>query len=365
MVVTRIRSYKTSGPDGEESPAWSGRIIARGSPWVTKHGLLLKLGGKNQDKWQRREVSLGAEQMSWENNKLRKEDIGSVAFWHDPNFTTGFSVVSTVKEGKTYHFAAASESERDEWMAAINSMIRDNATTKVVVEEEIFYEQGTHLPTQAISLSAHRPVKADFVAKILVANKATKKALVKELESKAAAVRASEVDSCVCSLETVHGPVSLVHMGKLTHGASAHRSCTLRNHGSVPVAICVLPEEGKEQARWLSFTGACATVGPGATHTIGLSVTVDSYDASQLVQSGGLMEANLTVFCLTAVQNQTAGLPRAFSKLSLTVHGRYHCASLFGRPLSSLAAMAWPNGQTDIRLRKVSASRNLLQVTCI
>ena len=130
-------------------------------------------------------------------------------------------------------------------------------------------------------------------------------------------------------------------MGKLTHGASAHRSCTIRNRGAVPVAICILPEVDKEPARWLSFTGAHATIEPGGVHTVGISATIDSYDASQLVKCGGLMEANLRIFCLTAVQNQTPDLPRSSSKLSLKVHGRYNCASLFGRPLQSLAVMAW------------------------
>ena len=105
---------------------------------VVKKGVLKKLGGKSKDKWQDREVSLSARELTWDNGGLLAAEIGSVAVWSALDMPEGFAfeVASRIKGGKVYKFVAKREQERDGWMGAIGSLIGDSDAATVVVSKE-------------------------------------------------------------------------------------------------------------------------------------------------------------------------------------------------------------------------------------
>ena len=105
---------------------------------VVKKGVLKKLGGKSKDKWQDREVSLSARELTWDNGGLLAAEIGSVAVWSALDMPEGFAfeVASRIKGGKVYKFVAKTEQERDGWMDAIGSLIGDSDAATVVVSKE-------------------------------------------------------------------------------------------------------------------------------------------------------------------------------------------------------------------------------------
>lgn len=113
------------------SMARSGAPLRR----VIKKGALKKLGGKSQDKWQERQVSLSARQLTWDNGGLQAAEIGSVAVWSGLDMPEGFAfeVASRVKGGKVYKFVAQTEQERNSWMDAIGSLIGDSGAAATVV----------------------------------------------------------------------------------------------------------------------------------------------------------------------------------------------------------------------------------------
>ena len=103
---------------------------------TSKRGALRKLGGKQHDQWQPVEVELSASGgLSWTSGSasrdrlagsqktLTPEQMLSVAHYSDIGVEHAFEVVSSAKGGKVYKFSAESESECDEWMAAISSVI--------------------------------------------------------------------------------------------------------------------------------------------------------------------------------------------------------------------------------------------------
>ena len=104
---------------------------------VIKKGALKKLGGKSQDKWQERQVSLSARQLTWDNGGLQAAEIGSVAVWSGLDMPEGFAfeVASRVKGGKVYKFVAQTEQERNSWMDAIGSLIGDSGAAATVVSK--------------------------------------------------------------------------------------------------------------------------------------------------------------------------------------------------------------------------------------
>ena len=57
---------------------------------IVKKGTLKKLGGKAKDKWQDREVSLSARQMTWDKGGLLAAEIGSVSVWSGLDMPEGF-----------------------------------------------------------------------------------------------------------------------------------------------------------------------------------------------------------------------------------------------------------------------------------
>jgi hypothetical protein len=302
---------------------------------VTKKGIVQKLGGKNQDKWQTRPLSLSAEELSWGNNSLLKDEIASTRLWHDPNFVRGFTVETKVKSDKTYCFAAESEEDRREWMDAINSMIRDNEDAKVQVEEDIVYERGTYRAFD-VQVGAHRPTAASFSANISKANKKKKAAVVQQLTEAATIADDLEKASCCVTLDS-----DVVDLGPVKHGQSYHRQCTLTNTGKGPVAICILPQGSR--CRWLSFAGAHKIILPGDQHVVSLTANITSHDANLLADGDGAMDTELSIFCTTAgLQNGRADeVSRSSCVLQLQVTGQYNPAAVFGCSLMKLAALPW------------------------
>ena len=97
-----------------------------------------KLGGKAKDKWQDREVSLSARQMTWDKGGLQAAEIGSVSVWSGLDMPEGFGfeIASRIKGGKVYKFVAKTEQERDSWMDAIGSLIGDSGAATNLVSEK-------------------------------------------------------------------------------------------------------------------------------------------------------------------------------------------------------------------------------------
>jgi hypothetical protein len=109
---------------------------------VIKKGVLKKLGGKSKDKWQDRDVSLSARELSWDktvtsSGGLQASEIGSVAVWSalDMPEGYGFEIASRIKGGKVYKFIAQTEQERDSWVDAIGGLIGDGSAAESVVSE--------------------------------------------------------------------------------------------------------------------------------------------------------------------------------------------------------------------------------------
>lgn len=108
---------------------------------VIKKGVLKKLGGKSKDKWQDRDVSLSARQLTWDktvtSSGLQAAEIGSVAVWSGLDMPDGFGfeIASRVKGGKVYKFVAKTEEERDSWMDVIGSLIGDSTAAADLVSE--------------------------------------------------------------------------------------------------------------------------------------------------------------------------------------------------------------------------------------
>ena len=89
---------------------------------VIKQGSLQKLGGRDKEKWQGRQVTLSAGRIRWTNGYqdggLDANQVKSVQPSAPPGLPTGlfaFQMESTAKNDKTYQFAAWSEVERDSW----------------------------------------------------------------------------------------------------------------------------------------------------------------------------------------------------------------------------------------------------------
>ena len=121
------------GPEPEPEPAHP----------LSKLGKLGKLGGKQKDKWQRRDVEVSIEggirwssgsvlrdivSATWSGSQqLSPAQIVSVSHRADIDVnarrTYVFQVVSRVKAGKVYKFKAESEAESEAWIEAIQNCI--------------------------------------------------------------------------------------------------------------------------------------------------------------------------------------------------------------------------------------------------
>ena len=103
---------------------------------TNKRGTLSKLSGKQRDSWRPVEVELNAaDGLSWTSGSASRDRMAgsqqvlaphqmlSVAVWSEIGVEHAFEVVSSVKNGKVYKFAAESEEECDGWIAAIDSVV--------------------------------------------------------------------------------------------------------------------------------------------------------------------------------------------------------------------------------------------------
>jgi len=103
---------------------------------TSKRGTLRKLGGKQHDQWQPVEVELSASGgLSWTSGSASRDHVAgsqkalmpeqmlSVAHYSDIGVEHAFEMASSAKGGKVYKFSAGSESDCDEWMAAISDVI--------------------------------------------------------------------------------------------------------------------------------------------------------------------------------------------------------------------------------------------------
>lgn len=118
------------------------------SPWhmvqsagpVARHGKLTKLGGKQKDKWQEIDAHLSsAIGLSWtlgsalqdrvagSQKTLAPKQLLSAAYYSEIGTEFAFEVVSTAKGGKVYKFAASSDTERDDWINAIETVAKQDA----------------------------------------------------------------------------------------------------------------------------------------------------------------------------------------------------------------------------------------------
>ena len=105
---------------------------ARGCGSVLREGELLKLGGKQKDKWQQVDVRVATGiGLCWSTgSRLRDTAMGSqknlapaqivrAAYYSEIGVEFAFEVTSTAKGGKVYKFVAASDVDRDHWIEAI------------------------------------------------------------------------------------------------------------------------------------------------------------------------------------------------------------------------------------------------------
>ena len=210
--------------------------------------------------------------------------------------------------------------------------------------EQVVYRQGTYTCATGKALGSHKPVMAEFAIGIAAVCPAKKYHIVKELRKNEREALASEKSSCSVELSG-----SELDLGTLLHGATCKRTFAVKNLGTVPITYCVVPPP--QSVRWLSLRGVHGVVLPGAESAITLVALVDSLSANALQRCGGLMDAELSVFCMTARVNHSAQ-PRSTMVLPLRVTGRYNCKSMLGRSLDSLAQLPYPCAENTFRLRK-------------
>eukprot|EP01043_Picozoa_sp_COSAG02_P014436 COSAG02_NODE_595_length_19813_cov_12.215380_14_plen_511_part_00 len=111
---------------------------------VLLEGQLRKLGGKRNDQWQTVNVRLSSsgglswssgsalrDQASGSQKHLSPAQIVSVATYADIGVYHAFEVVSAVKNGKVYKFAAESDEKCDAWIQAIDVVCIDARTKSV------------------------------------------------------------------------------------------------------------------------------------------------------------------------------------------------------------------------------------------
>ena len=119
---------------------------------VVRKGTLSKLGGKQKDKWQRRDVEVSIEGgIRWSSGSVLRDIVSAtwsgsqqlspaqiVSVSHRADIDVNvFQVVSRVKAGKVYKFEAESEPDCKAWMQGIQDCIDANrATTRRAKDDE-------------------------------------------------------------------------------------------------------------------------------------------------------------------------------------------------------------------------------------
>jgi hypothetical protein len=90
-----------------------------------KYGKLLKLGGRQRATWEERAFIVGPHGFNWRaggkgKSIITPDSIINVA--STSGTPHGFAVSTSVKDGKTYHFKAGDDDERDAWIAALRAV---------------------------------------------------------------------------------------------------------------------------------------------------------------------------------------------------------------------------------------------------
>lgn len=130
------KEYKLCAASAEERDAWVSTIealihpdpalLASGGTGVSKSGSLLKLGGRNKDRWEPRDFTAAKGGFEWTAKSAAENQISSgemISVSPTQGSTADFELKTSVKGGKTYSLRAATASERSEWMSALGGVI--------------------------------------------------------------------------------------------------------------------------------------------------------------------------------------------------------------------------------------------------
>jgi Ca2+-binding EF-hand superfamily protein len=132
-VFSRVKNnkqYHIIAKSIEDRDAWVASIASmiKGELQVVRHGTLLKLGGRQKDVWGQRVFTARPTGLMWgakcskEKNMLHCYEMVSVeATGGSAEF--GFAIATNIKNHKTYSFRAYHAAAREQWIAALNSVI--------------------------------------------------------------------------------------------------------------------------------------------------------------------------------------------------------------------------------------------------
>lgn len=210
VVVSNVKGkkeYQLVAATEEERDAWVTAIdamihpdpasLAAGSAGTSKSGSLLKLGGRNKDKWEPRDFTAENGGLMWsaknaaENVLATTEMVGVKA---TEGSTTDFELRTNVKGGKVYKLRAPNASAQTEWIIALGDLIQAAGSTMTQMGDngEAEEEEDAEPEPSPEELARIEKEKLEARAKRKAAMAEKRKAAAAAAKAKAAA--AAEAD---------------------------------------------------------------------------------------------------------------------------------------------------------------------------
>eukprot|EP01043_Picozoa_sp_COSAG02_P002632 COSAG02_NODE_62_length_43372_cov_14.404710_2_plen_332_part_00 len=142
VVVSNVKGgkeYQLVAATVDERDEWVASIegmlhpdpaaLAAGGAGTTKQGSLLKLGGRNKDKWEPRDFKAESGGLVWSAKNAAENVLSStemIGVQPTAGTTADFELRTNVKGGKTYKLRAPSASARSEWLSALGELIESS-----------------------------------------------------------------------------------------------------------------------------------------------------------------------------------------------------------------------------------------------
>ena len=211
VVVSNVKGgkeYQLVAATAEERDAWIATIegmihpdpaaLAAGGARTAKQGSLLKLGGRNKDKWEPRDFSAENGGLVWSAKNAAENVLSStemVGVQPTAGTTADFDLRTNVKGGKTYKLRAPSATSRSEWVSALEELIESSGATMSQMgdngEEEEEPEGEPQLSPEELARLEQEKLDARAARKAAMAEK--RKAAAAAAKAKAAEEEAETV----------------------------------------------------------------------------------------------------------------------------------------------------------------------------
>jgi hypothetical protein len=202
------KEYQLVAATAEERDAWVAVIeemlhpdpaaLAAGTAGSSKEGSLLKLGGRNKDKWEPRDFKAANGGLEWSAKNAAENVLSShemTGVQPTAGSTADFELTTNVKGGKTYKLRAPSASARSEWLSALGNLIDSSGETMNQMGDN---GGGEEEPAGEPEPSAEELARIE--AEKLEARAARKAAMA---EKRAAAAAAAKAKAAAADSETV------------------------------------------------------------------------------------------------------------------------------------------------------------------